>query len=193
MSEQNPNTEPKPNNEENQPKPNTNQPSFDYEKLASIISGKQSVTEDTVLKSYFKQQGLSAEEMTQAITAFKTEKAKNTPDISVLQNQLAQSQQAQQTAIIQQSATMEAVKLGVDVNTVPYLLKMADLSNAIIDGKVNAENITKALNKVLEDIPALKPKADVNKGFRQIGSNGNDTGNEPNETETLRKVFGLKN
>lgn len=31
---------------------------FDYEKLASIVAGKQTVTEDTVLKNYFKQQGL---------------------------------------------------------------------------------------------------------------------------------------
>ena len=27
---------------------------FDYEKLASIINGKQTVAEDTVLKNYFK-------------------------------------------------------------------------------------------------------------------------------------------
>ena len=71
-------------------------PAFDYEKLASIITGKQSVTEDTVLKSYFKQQGLSQEEMKQAIDAFKAEKAKNQPDPTALQ---AQAQQAQAAAL----------------------------------------------------------------------------------------------
>ena len=30
-------------------------PEFDYEKLAALISGKQTVTEDTVLKSYFRE------------------------------------------------------------------------------------------------------------------------------------------
>lgn len=49
---------------------------FDYEKLASIVNGKQSVTEDTVLKNYFKQQGLSQEEATQAMQQFKEQKAK---------------------------------------------------------------------------------------------------------------------
>ena len=44
-------------------------PEFDYEKLASIITGKQSVTEDTVLKNYFKQQGLSKEEIETAISS----------------------------------------------------------------------------------------------------------------------------
>ena len=36
---------------------NAASPSFDYEKLAGIIQGKQNVAEDTVLKNYFKQQG----------------------------------------------------------------------------------------------------------------------------------------
>ena len=31
-------------------------PQFDYDKLASLIAGKQSVTEESVLKGYFKQQ-----------------------------------------------------------------------------------------------------------------------------------------
>ncbi len=70
--------------------------SFDYDKLASIIAGKQSVTEDTVLKNYFKQQGLSQEEMNQAIAGFKEQKAKNTPDVAGMQTQLTQSQQANQ-------------------------------------------------------------------------------------------------
>lgn len=34
----------------------TRTPAFDYEKLAGIISGKQNVTEETVLKNYFRQQ-----------------------------------------------------------------------------------------------------------------------------------------
>lgn len=33
-------------------------PEFDYEKLAGLISGKQSVAEDTVLKNYFNSRDL---------------------------------------------------------------------------------------------------------------------------------------
>lgn len=64
---------------------------FDYEKLAGLIAGKTSVTEDTVLKSYFKQQGLSQEEMNQAIQAFKAQKAASQPDVGALQSQAAQA------------------------------------------------------------------------------------------------------
>lgn len=70
--------EPKPNENEPAPKPNDNESKpieIDYEKLAGLINGKQSVAEDTVLKSYFKQKGLSADEMEQAIATFKEQKA----------------------------------------------------------------------------------------------------------------------
>ena len=46
---------------------NVQPPEIDYEKLSSLITGKQSATEDSVLKGYFKQQGLSKEEMDQAV------------------------------------------------------------------------------------------------------------------------------
>lgn len=89
-------------------------PDFDYDKLASLIAGKQTVTEDTVLKSYFKQQGLSEDEMKQAINSFKETKAKNAPDVSALQNDLTAAKSARLQAEINQAATLEAIKQGVD-------------------------------------------------------------------------------
>lgn len=79
-----PNPTPTPNEPTPAPQgtPQGNAPAFDYDKLASLITGKQSVTEDTVLKSYFKEQGLSADEMKEAIGAFKKQKAENTPDFA---------------------------------------------------------------------------------------------------------------
>ena len=56
-------------------------PQFDYDKLASLIAGKQTVTEESVLKGYFRQQGLSKEQMEQAIASFKQQQAANQPDI----------------------------------------------------------------------------------------------------------------
>jgi len=165
-------------------------PSFDYNKLADIIAGKQSVTEDTVLKSYFKQQGLSQEEVNQAIQSFKSEKAKNNPDVSEVQQQLTQAQIIAERAQIESMATMEAVALGIDVKTIPYVLKMADLGNVKgQDGKVNQETIKNALNKVLEDIPQLKPTHSTNQGF-QIGGNGGGEQTKPDDA-ALKAAFGL--
>lgn len=180
MSE--PNTQPTPETEPTPPQGTPLAQSFDYDKLASIITGKQSVAEDTVLKSYFKEQGLSADEMKQAINAFKEQKAKNTPNVSALQNDLTAEKSARLQAEINQSATLEAIKQGVDVNSIPYVLKMADYSEVAPDGKLNSEKLTEAVKKVLDDVPALKGSSngDNNGGWgeRHKGSPENTTGVE---------------
>lgn len=166
-------------------------PAFDYDKLAGIIAGKQTVTEDTVLKSFFKQQGLSQDEMNQAILTFKTEKAKNNPDVSAIQTQLTQAQALAEKAEVERLATVEAVGLGIDVKTLPYVLKMADLSSVKgQDGKVNQEAVKNALNKVLEDVPQLKPVTGSNQGF-QIGGAAGNQNNKPDDA-ALKAAFGLK-
>lgn len=181
---------PTPNPNETQPTPQGNPaPAFDYDKLASLINGKQSVTEDTVLKSYFKEQGLSAEEMKQAIGAFKEQKAKNTPDIAKMQSEVESANNAKLTAEVNQSATLEAVKQGVDIATVPYVLKMADFSAVITDGKINTEKLTEAVKKVLDDVPALKKTADNSAGVQKIGGDGNGAsdGTKPNSSVPTKK------
>lgn len=183
---------PTPNPNETQPTPQGNPaPTFDYDKLASLINGKQSVTEDTVLKSYFKEQGLSADEMKQAIGAFKEQKAKNTPDIAKMQSEVESANNAKLTAEVNQSATLEAVKQGVDIASIPYVLKMADFSAVTADGKINTEKLTEAVKKVLDDIPALKAKASENAGsVQKIGGDGN--GNKNLTEDALRGIFGIK-
>lgn len=173
-------------------------PAFDYEKLANIIQGKQSVAEDTVLKNYFKQQGLSQDEATQAIAAFKQQKAAQQPDVATMQAQLTQAQttaQQAQAAVLQaqlqSAATMAAVGLGIDAKTIPYVLKLADLSGAVgQDGKINEDAVKSALNKVLEDVPALKPQASGATGFVQVGASGGGQTAANNE-DALKKAFGL--
>ena len=165
---------------------------FDYEKLAGLIAGKTSVTEDTVLKSYFKQQGLSQEEMSQAIQAFKAQKAANQPDVGALQTQAAQAQAAAQKAQLENVAIMAAVGLGVDAKTIPYLIKMTDFGQAVgQDGKINEETVSNALKKTLEDVPGLKPAQSRQGGFVQMGASGSG-----NQTQTddaaLKAAFGIK-
>ena len=165
---------------------------FDYEKLAGLIAGKTSVTEDTVLKSYFKQQGLSQEEVTQAIQAFKAQKAANQPDVGALQTQATQAQAAAQKAKLENAAIMAAVGLGVDAKTIPYLIKMTDFGQAVgQDGKINEETVSNALKKTLEDVPGLKPAQSSQGGFVQMGASGSG-----NQTQTddaaLKAAFGIK-
>lgn len=177
-----------PNNPQQQATPQT--PEFDYEKLASLINGKQSVTEDTVLKSYFKQQGLSKDEMDSAIAEFKKKKAESTPDISQLQADKTKAEQQALKAVIEAKAQMIAFTLGIDAKTIPYVLKLADLSQLSLDSK--DEDVQAVLNKVLEDVPALKPTQDASpSGFQQVGAPSG--GNNSSQTdEALKRAFGIK-
>jgi len=166
-------------------------PTIDYDKIAQMVAGKQTATEDSVLKGYFKQQGLSQEEMNQAIATFKQQKAASQPDVSAMQTQLAQAQAAAQKAMVENAATMAAISLGLDVKSIPYVLKMADLSQVLNqDGKINDETMKNALNKVLEDVPALKPQPGQASGFVQVGAGG--SGQQQTTTDdALKKAFGL--
>lgn len=165
---------------------------IDYDKLAQLISGKQAATEDSLLKGYFKQQGLSQQEVEQAIATFKAEKAKNQPDVGALQTQVTQARAAAQRAQVQAAATMEAVSLGIDAKSLPYILKLADFSGVVgEDGNINNETVNNALKKVLEDVPALKPQAAGGTGFVQVGNPGGSPTPQSQE-EQLAAIFGNK-
>lgn len=151
------------------PAPAPAAPQIDYTKIQQMLEGTLAAKEEVALKSYFKQQGLTQEEAEKAMAAFKAEKAKNTPDAAALQNQIVQEKALAQKAQIENVATLTAVSIGLDAKTIPYVLKMADLSSVMDkDGKINEESVKTAINKVLEDIPQLKPAAAANNGF-QIG------------------------
>lgn len=169
-------------------------PAVDYDKIQQMLDGALAAREDTALKAYFKQQGLSQQEAEQAIATFKQQKAKNTPDVSAMQAQMTQMQAVAQEAQVQSAATMVAVTLGISAKSIPYVLKMADLSNAVgQDGKINEETLKTALNKVLEDVPALKPQASGTTGFVQVGASGNGgSGQQTNQVDQLSSIFGNK-
>jgi len=95
---------------------------FDYEKLASIVAGKQSATEESVLKGYFKQQNLTREQVDQAIASYKEQQAANTPDVGALQQQAAQAQAAAQQANIEKEAMFMAGELGGGLKNTPYVV-----------------------------------------------------------------------
>lgn len=166
-------------------------PAIDYSKIQQMLEGTLAAKEETALKAYFKQQGLSQEEAEQAMAAFKQQKAAQQPDVGALQTQLAHAQAAAQKAMIDNAATMTAISLGLDAKTIPYVLKMADLSQVMgQDGKINEETLKNALNKVLEDVPALKPQPGQATGFVQVGASGG-TGQQQTTDDALKKAFGL--
>ena len=144
-----------------------------------MLDGTLAAKENTALKAYFKQQGLSQEEAEQAMQAFKQQKAANEPNIEAIQNEAQNAQQMAQKAMIERDAYKLSGELGIDLKTMPYVLKLADVSQVVQDGKIDSEKLKEALNKVLEDVPQLKPQEQQQTGFRQIGvgqQHGGETG-----------------
>ncbi len=166
---------------------------IDYNKIQEIIDGRNAKTEDAVLKSYFQKQGLSEDEMQSAIENFKTSKAQK----ALEQNQNAVNLQNENNALkakvqkmqIESKATDIALGLGVDAKTVPYLIKMADFSNAVgSDGKIVEESIKTALNDILEALPQLKGQVQNNDaGFQKIG--GANENNQTGLEDALKEIF----
>ena len=142
-------------------------PAIDYGKIQQMLDGTLAAKEDTALKAYFRQ-------------------------ITETQAQLVASQKAAQAAQVESAATMMAVSLGIEAKTIPYILKMADLSQVVgEDGNINEETLKTAVNKVLEDVPALKPQADGKTGFTQVGTGGNPA-QHPQQTTTNQTAVPTK-
>lgn len=170
----------------------TPQVTIDYDKIAKIVEGKQSVTEDSVLKGYFKQQGMSADEMATAIDMFKKDKAARTPDINSLNQQIADANNRAIEAEMKVEAMSMATELGVPSARMPYLLKMADLSQVVAEGKVNNDKLKESLEVVLKDIPELKTQTtDTTEAGFKIGADNNDKPGGASQDE-LKKIFGVK-
>lgn len=164
---------------------------IDYARIQQMLEGTLSAKEDTALKAYFKQQGLSQQEAEQAMAAFKAQKAANTPDVNAMRTQLTAAQADAAQAKLENTAILQATQLGIDAKTIPYVLKLADLSQVTgQDGKINEETLKNALNKVLTDLPGLKPQGQQT-GF-QIGASGSNQNQQPNQNDQLAAIFGNK-
>lgn len=83
-----------PAQQQNQTNQQTGAPAIDYSKIQQMLEGTLAAKEDTALKAYFKQQGLSQQEVEQAIETFKQQKAANTPDVGAMRVQVTQAQEA---------------------------------------------------------------------------------------------------
>ena len=177
---------------------NTNQGSaIDYDKIQGMIDSRNQRNEDSILKSYFQKQGLSEDEMNQAISTFKTQKEENSKrqvvDNQNLQNQLNESNLKYQKLQIEHEAFKLAGDLQVDNKTIPYLIKLADFNGCIDDkGNITPDKVKEALNKVLTDVPSLK--ASDNKGMAgiQVGADNSQNSGGASLDSVLSGIFGTK-
>lgn len=165
---------------------NANQTSnnIDYGKIQEMIDARNAKTEDSILKSYFEKQGLSKEEAEGAISSFKTQKANQasaqSQELTDAQASLKKTQLENQKLKIEKKAYDFVDDLNIDNKTMPYLLKMADLTKCTDkDGNVLEDSLKDALQKVIDDVPGLKKQVQGVAGIK-VGADTNNGTNSNN-------------
>lgn len=157
------------NGNSNQNTGNNNQgATYTQEQLDGIVNSRTARAEQSALRSFFQQQGMSENEVTQAINSYKEQRAKNKPDVAGMQTQLAQEQSRNLQLTIENSATLQAVELGIDSKSIPYVIKMADFDDnleAMTEASVPLDRVilycTPAYYKLLKNAEGIQRTLEV--------------------------------
>ena len=167
---------------------------IDYDKIQSMIDKGVQQKENAILKSYFEQQGMSEDEIKTAIGDYKSKKQTQAQaqagELTKLQNANTELQSRLTNELLSKQAFNDCLDLGVDKNTIPYVIKSADFKDAIDDkGDIKADKVREAVEQVLKDVPAFKGTSNDDKGIKFGVSGEHDDATE--QENALRKAFGL--
>ena len=193
-AQQDNNTQAQGGNSANNQQSNAGNNGIDYDKIQSMIDKGVSQKENAILKSYFEQQGMSEDEIKSAIGDWKAKKQTQAQEQTNAYAKLEEANKALQAKLTQELLSKQAfndcLDLGVDKNTIPYVIKSADFKDAIDDkGEVKADKVREVIEQVLKDVPAFKGTSKDDKGFK-IGVGG-ETDDATEQENALRKAFGL--
>lgn len=193
-AQQETNTQAQGGNSANNQQSNAGQNGIDYDKIQSMIDKGVSQKENAILKSYFEQQGMSEDDVKSAISDYKSRKQTQAQEQTNAYAKLEEANKALQAKLTQELLSKQAfndcLDLGVDKNTIPYVIKSADFKDAIDDkGEIKADKVREVIEQVLKDVPAFKGTSKDDKGFK-IGVGG-ETDDATEQENVLRKAFGL--
>lgn len=170
-------------------------PNYDeiFNKLDAILDKRS----DGLAKSALKDNGIDENEIADIVKAYREQKQTRATEQA---NALATANQTitdLKTQIAERdmndALNATALELGIDGTSLQYVTRLADKTGLLgADGKPDAEKVKAAVNKVLEDVPALKPTANENKGFVPVGNKTGGSADSGDDSEKkLRSYFGL--
>lgn len=167
----------------------------DYSKIEEIVNKRSSKTQDNVLKGYLKQQGLTGEELDQAIITYKQQKetakqqAIQDQENMKLENERLKAQILNSN--IDSKLSTLAASEGVSADKIPFLAKLIDRKGLSDDkGNVLEDKVKEAMETVIKAFPDFKNDVQNNNGFQQIGGGGNQQQTNSVD-EKLDAIFGV--
>lgn len=176
---------------------NNNNTNIDYGKLEEIINKGINQKENSILKSYFSQQGLSEEEMKEAISNFKnsrkTEEEKNNKDFENLTNNYANLQKQFNQEKINNALNLALIKKGLTEEQIPFISKMVEVDGILNDkSEINKEKLNENIENVFKAFPNLLNKKE-DKPLIKVGTSSDNSQYDESSDALLRKAFGLSN
>lgn len=136
-----------------------NQATFSYAQAEEIAQARAERAERSALKSYFQQQGMSEDQVTQAIADYKAQQKKNQPNVTQMQQDLADARNEVQ----QMKNEKLLASKGVKTDDLDYVLYKV---SKMTDEKTSFE---KAADKYLKE----NPRFTSGSGYRVSTSTGN--------------------
>lgn len=168
---------------------------IDYSKIEEIVNKRSSKTQDNVLKGYLKQQGLTGEELDQAVITYKQQKetakqqAIQDQENMKLENERLKAQ-ILNSNIDSKLSTLAAAE-GVSADKIPFLAKLIDRKGLSDDkGNVLEDKVKEAMGAVIKAFPDFKNNVQNNNGFEQIGGGGSQQQTNSVD-EKLDAIFGV--
>jgi len=155
------------------------------------------------LTSYFKQQGLSEEEVKQALEAYKARQAETKAaarnDLTQLQAQYDALEKEKQAIMVQANqrlvrseAMMQALSMQIRPDRVEHVIRLADLSAIGLDeqGQPDQAAISAALEQVVSTIPEFKASSGADEEGKPGFKIGASDQQQPGTSEQIAKIFG---
>ena len=130
----------------------TDEVKFTPEQLSEIdriASERSQRAQNSALKSYFEQQGLSQEQAEKALNVYKEEQKKNDPAIVV--KEMETKVKTANRRVVETEAKIAALEFGARTDRIDSILKLADLPD-----EPDAEATKKAIEKVMSSYPEWK-------------------------------------
>lgn len=153
-----------------------NQATFSYAQAEEIAQARAERAERSALKSYFQQQGMSEDQVTQAIADYKAQQKKNQPNVTQMQQDLADARNEVQQMKNEKLLTAKGVKAD-DLDYVLYKV------SKMTDEKTGFE---KAADKYLKE----NPRFTSGSGYRVSTSTGNTSnGSVENVNATINDAI----
>ena len=184
------------NNGANNTSSNNTNTNIDYGKLEEIINKGINQKENSILKSYFSQQGLSEEEMKEAIANFKnsrkSEEEKNNKEYEILTNNYANLQKQFNQEKINNALNLALIKKGLTEEQIPFISKMVEVEGILNDkSEINKEKLNENIENVFKAFPNLLNKKE-DKPLIKVGTSSDNSQYDESSDALLRKAFGLK-